>query len=133
MGQPISGLGRRRTSVQQNQVQVLTFYDNWSWISSAMGTHQETLERTIKFCNLLQLEIDFKKSWAWGTTKETRSEWNDILKRCLEDANAVPVVLQATDLGIVSHFAKTHGLLKSGERIESGKKVRKPCSCEKHD
>ena len=47
-------------------------------------------------------------------------EWTNILKRCLEDANAVPVVLQASDLGIVSHFAKTHGLLKSGERIESG-------------
>ena len=32
----------------------------------------------------------------------------------------MPIVLQATDLGIVSHFAKSRGLLKIGERIESG-------------
>ena len=54
-GCPISVLGMAAIawafaiSVQQNQVQVLTFYDNWSWISSVMGTHQETLERTIRF------------------------------------------------------------------------------------
>ena len=118
-GCPVSVLGMA-TSIHKNQVQVLTFYGNWSWISPAIGLHQETLARTIQFCKLLRLEIDFKKSWTWGTTKEIRIEWTNILQRCLEDANAVPVVLQATDLGVVSHFAKTHGLLKSGERIESG-------------
>ena len=76
--------------------------------------------RSVSFCEMLRLKIDFGKSWAWGTTKELRRSWETILRNNLEGGSSVPIVLQATDLGIVCHFAKSHGLLKAGERIESG-------------
>ena len=59
-------------SVSHPQVQVLTFYDNWSWISPVIEIHQATLVKTVSFCEMLRLKIDFGKSWAWGTTKELR-------------------------------------------------------------
>ena len=125
-GCPVSVLGMAAIawafaiSIQQPQVQVYTFYDNWSWVSPIMELNQATVHKTINFCELFRLIIDFNNWWAWGTTKELRSSWGKILRECLAEENKVPIVLQATDLGIVSHFAKIHGLLESGERIESG-------------
>ena len=125
-GCPVSVLGMAAIawafaiSIQHPQLQIYTFYDNWSWISSVMEVNQATIEKTIHFCALFRLSIDFGKSWAWGTTAELRRTWGKILSESLDEDNKVQIVLQATDLGIVSHFAKTHGLLKSGERIESG-------------
>ena len=125
-GCPVSVLGMAAIawafamSIQHPQLQIFTFYDNWSWISSVMEVNQATIDKTIHFSALFRLSIDFGKSWAWGTTKELRRNWEKILQECLDEDNKVPIVLQATDPGIVSHFAKTHGLLKSGERIENG-------------
>ena len=125
-GCPVSVLGMAAVawafamSVNHPQVQVLTFYDNWSWISPVIELHQTTLAKTVKFCELLRLKIDFGKSWAWGTTKELRRSWATILQNNLEEESSVPIVLQATDLGIVCNFAKSRRLLKIGERIESG-------------
>ena len=120
-GCPVSVLGMAAVawafamSVNHPQVQVPTFYDNWSWISPVIELHRTTLAKTVRFCEMLRLTIDFAKSWAWGTTKELRRSWATILQDNLEDECSI--VLQAT--GIVSHFAN-RGLLKIGKRIESG-------------
>lgn len=52
----------------------------------------------------LRMQIDYKKSWAWGSTMEARKDWKVFLDLSFPDSNHVQILNSTKDLGCMTHY-----------------------------
>ena len=106
-------------SVRLSQIGVepITYYDDWSWVSGNFALHQPALQAVLAFCQAAKLTVSLSKCWAWSTESKERERWQTVLKSILGRDQPVSVKLDAIELGILHHYAKTHRLLSFTDRL----------------
>lgn len=82
------------------------YADNWSYLTSSQRENYNAFQQIRTFAASLRLQIDYNKSWAWGTTKAVREQWRETLDEVMEDSQQVRVLNSAKDLGCMCHYTK---------------------------
>ena len=101
-------------------VMPFAYADNWSWLSQDQKDMMITLQKVLNFAKALRLEIDFLKSWSWGSTKDFRQTC-ELLNLMFPDGTiAIPVKVSAKDLGYQIHYNKHMTLESIADRIKEG-------------
>ena len=114
-------------------VHPFAYADNWSWLTRQQQAHLRALDMVKKVTRVLRLQIDFNKSWHWGTTKEFRKFCADIIPA---EGQATIVKTVVKGLGEVVHYNKSMSLGFVKEKIqESITRISRieslPCSLQK--
>lgn len=79
---------------------VFTFVDDWQILHSSLSSHDSVLNRLDAFVDALQMDLDKKKTFVWGSSTEARS----VLK-----GGSFEVVAQCRNLGAQSNFTRRCG------------------------
>lgn len=83
---------------REPQLAAAAYADNWSrWLREGMS-HADIIQGTIRFTSWLGLEIDWLKTWVWGTTASGTADIRARLQRLLPHQH-VPSKWFADDLG----------------------------------
>ena len=88
------------------RVTPFTYADNWTFMSNSQRSLFRAFISTLNFAQALQMKVDLKKSWGWGTSKEMRLFWKQT--ECLfPDQQTVIEVKQASkDLGCMMQYTR---------------------------
>ena len=82
------------------------YADNWSYLTSSQRENYQAFTRIRQLALNLRLQIDYQKSWAWGTTKVAREKWQETLQDVMENPDDVRILNSAKDLGCMCHYTK---------------------------
>ncbi|CAE7736117.1 unnamed protein product, partial [Symbiodinium sp. CCMP2456] len=125
-GDPLSVVGQIAicwalvASTSQPNTWPWVYVDNLTWLASETSLLSSMLRRATDFCDSLRLPVDWKKSFAWGTSREIRSFWSKaLLPGCPADCR-LQLVSEAKDLGVAFRFDRLGGLGKAASRIAEG-------------
>ena len=83
-----------------------TFVDNWSFSATAPAILESAVSMVQMFAETWHLTIDYKKTWAWGTTRLMRECWQSFESLAEQFPDRVPVADSATELGVVRMYSK---------------------------
>ena len=82
------------------------YADNWSYLTCSQRENYQAFQKIQQMADSLRLQIDYKKSWVWGTTKAARDQWQATLNELLDDPQLVRILNSAKDLGCMCHYTK---------------------------
>ena len=102
-------------TLQSPTVFPYAYADNWSYLTTTQRDNIQAFYRIQHLVEALRMKIDFAKSWAWGATKEARTDWKDFLADEFADHNQISVLNSSKDLGCMTHYTRhiTLGHLKT--------------------
>ena len=102
------------------QVHPFAYADNWSWMSMQQRSHAIAYQRMLHLVQVLRLQVDFAKSWHWGTTKQFR----DFCKTLMTDDDGriqcAEIKSCVKDLGELVHYNRSASIGFIREKIEEG-------------
>ena len=78
--------------LQDSQLCFRSYVDNWSW------TFQD-FPRALRAINVLQVPVDWRKSYAWASSVSARKWWHDQGAACFPAEVQVQVVTNVKELG----------------------------------
>ena len=91
--------------VSQDGVEVNAFADNWGYSADQPELHQQALRSTWTLTDCLRLEIDWTKTWGWGTTPQHL----DCLRRAAQQVQPdlqLQIASNARELGYILHYRR---------------------------
>ena len=80
------------------------YADNWSYLTTNQRDNIQAFRRVQQLVDAFRMQIDYTKSWAWGSTADARKEWKDFLDLSFPDANPVQILNSTKDLGCMTHY-----------------------------
>eukprot|EP00438_Fugacium_kawagutii_P001920 Skav200029 [mRNA] locus=scaffold225:185947:189255:- [translate_table: standard] len=104
------------------------YADNWSWWLPEEGDHADPVSRTIQFTTWMGLEIDWSKTWVWGTSKTATQAIRNVLQR-LVPHTAVTYRWYADDLGCPLTYQGNSKLGVILDRLDTAKQRLKVLKC----
>ena len=81
------------------------YADNWSYLTTNQRDNIQAFRRVQQLVDAFRMQIDYTKSWAWGSTADARKEWKDFLDLSFPDANPVQILNSTKDLGCMTHYS----------------------------
>ena len=90
------------------------YADNWSWFTCTQKAHFRAYILMLNLVHSLKLQIDFKKSWHWGSTKSFREGCNDFHLLFPNEFGKVTIRTSVKDLGeqVVYNKSVSLGFIK---------------------
>ena len=91
--------------VQTSGVYVNAYADNWSYAADEPSAHGEAVSKTLEVTSSLRLQIDWQKTWGWGT----KTSHIHALRRAAELARPdlqLQIAVNARELGYILHYRK---------------------------
>ena len=77
---------------------VSAYADNLGWAATQLAMHQPILDVTCTFTRALGMQIDWRKTWCWGTSSALAKQLQQLLQQSVPDAT-VDQHRAAMDLG----------------------------------
>eukprot|EP00438_Fugacium_kawagutii_P026272 Skav208226 [mRNA] locus=scaffold2601:406:4737:+ [translate_table: standard] len=96
-----------QAQVARHRVFPFAYADNWGWRGGPEADHAAAIHATTHLTSAMRLSVDWGKSWAWGTTTNTRHRWKHIVAELLPNT-PFQLLNTARELGAQMHYAKTH-------------------------
>ena len=96
----------------------MAYADNLSWSSNSFAVHEQTLSITIELFRILQIPIDWNKTWVWSTNAEDHEQWKHISQMLLPDGCELQMRHEAMDLGISMNYSATNKLNDFQKRFQ---------------
>ena len=100
----------RYIQVQYPAIRVLSFVDNWDFMTWDPTAAVAQLDALLEFASLADLTVDRKKTFGWSTSSDVRAAMRSI---------GLPVCHQAKDLGAHVGFSRQHTNKTVIDRLES--------------
>lgn len=97
------------------------YADNLSWSSQDFQAHEDSLIRTIRYFENMQVPIDWSKTWVWCTKTSQLAKWKDIGQRQLPEGQQLQPLEASVDLGVVQNYGPIKRLLTTRERLAKAK------------
>ena len=125
-GDPLSVVGQIAvcwalvTSTHREETLPWVYVDNLSWLAAEAQLLGDMLRRAADFCHSLLLPVDWKKSFAWGTTPALRAFWARHPLPGGSETSRLQLVTEAKDLGVAFRFNRVGGLGKAAARLSDG-------------
>ena len=92
--------------IQSPTLDPFCYADNWSYLTCSQRENYQAFDCIRQLATELRLQIDYQKSWAWGTTKVARDQWQVTLNETMGDHHDVRILNSAKDLGCMCHYTK---------------------------
>ena len=86
------------------------YADNWSWLTCSQKAHFRAYIKMLNLVSSLNLQIDFRKSWHWGISKNFRQFCETFGCLFPHEDHRVIVKHAVKDLGEMVHYQKSMGL-----------------------
>ena len=86
------------------RVQPYSYADNWSWVTVRERKQFKAMKCVLNFVAFLKMQIDHKKSWAWGTTKQFRDSCMDFELLFPDGLTSIVAKTSAEDVGYHLHY-----------------------------
>ena len=99
----------RYVAAQYPQLRVLSFVDNWDFLTWNAQAATQQLDALLEFATLADLTVDRQKTYAWSTSATVRASLR---------AQGVPVRHAAKDLGAHVAFSRQHTNSTVTSRLE---------------
>ena len=108
-GDPISVLGMLSicwtfVKLLEGLVCPTAYMDNWSWSTDFPDCHGPALLVLQDLTDSLRVQIDWSKTYSWGTTRISQDWWRSIGSAFVPLGVAIPVVTSAKELGSFFQF-----------------------------
>ena len=113
-GDPMSVLGQLCLNrfwvffLQHRGMIINAYADNWSYTTVSVRQHRGALNATQKVTKALKLEIDWKKTWCWGTDKAHVQALKLAASHFLPGDVQLMQASNARELGYILHYRKLH-------------------------
>ena len=101
-----------------NLVQARTYMDNWTWTADLPDCHGPALLILMDLTSSLRLEIDWNKTYVWGTEKPSQTWWRDIGPAFLPTGVDLPVIQHVKELGAFLQFSRKPHRKGFASRVE---------------
>ncbi|OLQ12224.1 hypothetical protein AK812_SmicGene3898 [Symbiodinium microadriaticum] len=101
-----------------NLVQARTYMDNWTWTADLPDCDGPALLILMDLTSSLRLEIDWKKTYVWGTEKTSQTWWRDIGPAFLPTGVDLPVIQHVKELGAFLQFSRKPHRKGFASRVE---------------
>ena len=96
--------------IQHPDLTPMAYADNLSWSSASFEAHEQTLARTIHFFQLLQIPIDWEKTWVWSMSSSDQQQWHRISQQILPEGCALSISHEAMGLGVSMNYSSHNRL-----------------------
>ena len=106
---------------KRTQSVLLSFVDNFSWMSPHKDSLRDSLVQAQSLCSVLQLPIDWFKSFSWATTPALKRFWDRDAPTFLPPGTQLRRVQDAKDLGVWFQFQSRRKNQTSDKRLHEGK------------
>ena len=83
-----------------------SYADNWAYASTSPQSHKLAIQGTLRVTRALKLQIDWKKTWAWGAQDNHVHALRAAADRFLPDGVALQKVPHARELGYIMHYRR---------------------------
>ena len=100
----------RYIAAQYPLLRVLSFVDNWDFLTWNAQAATQQLEALLEFASLADLTVDRQKTYAWSTSAEVRANLRSL---------GIPVKHAAKDLGAHVAFSRQHTNSTVTSRLEA--------------
>jgi len=97
--------------------QIAAYADNWTWSATNAAAHRSILALTTSFVQSTQMQIDWRKTWAWATSSEQFALLSNVLQSTPATSD-VPRCQNAMDLGAQVTYQGVPNLGKFRNRLE---------------
>ena len=104
----------------QPNVMPFAYADNWSWMSRQQRAHFETFSKMQALVQSMRLQVDYQKSWHWGTTKAFRDSCDEFQSRQDNPGETVQILSCVKDLGELVHYNKSASIGFIRDKIDEG-------------
>ena len=91
--------------LQCDGVYVNAFADNWSYAADPPDAHEEAITRTIDLTTSLRVQIDWEKTWGWGTTPRHIAALRRAAQHVRPDLQ-LQIATNARELGYILHYRR---------------------------
>eukprot|EP00435_Cladocopium_sp_Y103_P020978 s358_g5.t1 len=106
----LDDLMHRFITFNQPALRVLSFVDDWSFLTSSTPAALRQMDLLLSFASLADLTVDRRKTFLWSTCPEIRGQFRRL---------GCPVVHQAKDLGAHIAFSRQRTNRTVVERLEA--------------
>ena len=110
-GDPVSVLGMLSicwvfVRLLEGLVNPSAYMDNWSWSTDLPDCHGPALLILQDLTDSLRVQIDWAKTYTWGTTPASQSWWREVGPAFVPPEVSLPVVSSARELGSFFQFGR---------------------------
>ena len=81
-------------------VKVGIYADNWGWLTVSQKQNFLALQMTLRYVHSIRMTIDFRKSWAWATSRDFRKALRDLELLLPDGLTEIQVLEDAKELGV---------------------------------
>ena len=99
--------------------QCTAYADNWGWKTHEVTTNVDITMTTCDFLCLYGLQIDWNKTWCWGTTTTLAKQVQKLLQKALPDC-PIAILTHSKDLGFELQYSGAHRIGHRSNRYEEG-------------
>ena len=118
--------------VSTDSVQVNAFADNWAYFTDCPEDHPRAIEHTWQITQSLRLEIDWKKTWGWGTSQQHLGRLKHATRRIQPDLQ-LQMAANARELGYILHYRQRQFRGTQKKRHEQARAQLKKLSYKGYD
>ena len=102
------------------QVSFKTYVDNWSWQAGNPAHLQTATPAILDLLADLRLQVDWKKTYTWSTTKRGRTWLQGRGQDLFPTDLPVPVTVARAELGTPLQFSRTIDVATRNDRLQEG-------------
>ena len=106
--------------IRSPKLRPYSYADNWSWLTTCEKDHLSAMIKVMNLVQSLRMEIDFRKSWTWGTTKKFRKAIQCCNFLFPDGRTQIEMLTTVKDLGSQLHYNKNVTLGSISTRINEG-------------
>ena len=106
--------------LEREHLQTLIYVDNWAWIAGTRFAFSCALTEVQQFCAALSLDIDWAKSYCWGTSADLRQWLASTVPGLIPPQATLSVVNCARDLGVCFRYRAAVGKDAARFRFQEG-------------
>ena len=88
------------------QIIINAYADNWSYASFSPRLHRGAITATMKVTKALKLEVDWMKTWCWGTSKSHLHALKAAAHQYLPSEVKLAKASNARELGYIMHYRR---------------------------
>ena len=105
--------------VVNHDIQCTAYADNWGWKSREPTTNVDITIATCDFLGPYGLQIDWNKTWCWGTSTTLAKQVQQLILKALPDC-PIAILTHSRDLGFELQFSGAHRIGHRSNRYEEG-------------
>ena len=83
-----------------SDVKVGIYADNWGWLTKSQQQNFRALQMTLGFVHAIRMKIDFRKSWAWATSRDFRKALQNLELLLPDGLTEIQILESAKELGV---------------------------------